>query len=201
MRFFLFSNDSVMMQEQKSAAIAARYAGALFALTQAQPANAQTQLRALVENLIGWIKEHDALAALVQRPSFSRKEQEAGLLAVARKAGAPGLLQNFLRLVCRKGRLFLLPQMLAHWQARCAAAAGEERISVQTACALSADEIARLQKMLARPGAALPHLEVQLVPELLGGVIVQRGSQLMDASVRGQLQRAAHKMKEAGDGY
>lgn len=190
-----------MMQEQKSAAVAARYAGALFALTQDRPAAEQAEARALVAQLARWLQEHEGLAALVQRPIFTRQEQEAGLLAVMQKAGAPRLMQNFLRLVCRKGRLFLLPKILADFEARCAAAAGEERVLVRSAHALSDAQRARLAALLTRAGAAPPQLDVQLAPELLGGFLVQRGSQLMDVSVRGQLQRAAQKMRAASEGY
>ena len=190
-----------MMPKQKMAAIAARYASALFALTRDTPAAEQASLRAMGETLARWLKEHEGLAALVHNPQFTRAQKEAGLLAVMQRAQAAPLLQNFVRLVCRKGRVFLLPQILDAWQAQCAAAAGEERVEVRTAHALSEEQAARLTRMLTRPGRPPPQLEIEIAPELLAGFIVQRGSQWMDVSVRGQLQRAAQKMKEAGDGY
>jgi F-type H+-transporting ATPase subunit delta len=50
------------------------------------------------------------------------------------------------------------------------------------------------EKVLAMTGARQVDLETRIDPELIGGVIIRIGSQVIDASLRGQLRRISLRL-------
>ena len=72
---------------------------------------------------------------------------------------------------------------------------GETTAEVVTARPLNDNQIAALKKQLrARAGREVA-IETRIDPEILGGLIVKLGSQMIDSSIRTKLNRLAQAMK------
>ena len=97
--------------------------------------------------------------------------------------------QNFLRLVIENGRLSALPEIAAQFQALVNASSGVSDATVYSAFPIDdghfADVMASLEKRFGRKlkGA------VQVDPELIGGIRVVVGDEVLDTSVRARLEQ------------
>lgn len=179
-----------------SAGIAARYAQALFDLSQ--EAGALPALEADTDALEAALSASSDLRDLIGSPVYSREEQGAAVAAVAAKMGLSGLVANTLALMASKRRLFVLPQLIARTRALIAAAKGEVTAEVTSAVALTpAQEKALAGTLAARAGKAVK-LKTSVDAALIGGLVVKVGSTMIDTSVRAKLARMQNAMKEVG---
>lgn len=95
------------------------------------------------------------------------------------------VVERFLQLLRRQRASNLLPRVMTHLQRLDDEAAGVTRVQVATAQALDLVDLAKI--LSAALGKVVIDTTVQ--PELVAGVTVQVGDQLIDGSVRQQLQR------------
>jgi F-type H+-transporting ATPase subunit delta len=85
----------------------------------------------------------------------------------------------------------------------------QQRVQVRTACPLHEDQINRLRDELRQVMKQEPVLEIHVDPVLLGGLVVQVGDWLYDASVRTQLlairnrftERSSHEIQSGRDRF
>jgi F-type H+-transporting ATPase subunit delta len=109
---------------------------------------------------------------------------------------ASDLVLRFLRVLNRHGRLGLLRPIVAEartiWDRR------NHRIpvSVRSAVPLGDDQVQALRDRLKGLVAGTPILSVSTDPSLIGGLVVQVGDQMYDASVKSRLALLRHRLIE-----
>jgi F-type H+-transporting ATPase subunit delta len=98
-------------------------------------------------------------------------------------------LANLLRTVLDNGRLVALPEIAAQFQALVNTASGVSDATIQSAFGIDdaqlVDVVAALEKRFGRKLNA----RVEITPELIGGVRVVVGDEVLDTSVRARLQQ------------
>lgn len=179
-----------------SSGIAARYAAALFELTD--EAGALPALEADVAALEGALEASADLRAMIASPVLRREEQGAAIAAVAEAMGLSRLTANTLALMASKRRLFVLPQLLADLRARIAAAKGEVTAEVTSAEPLAPEQAERLAAALAERVGRKVKLKTAVDESLIGGLVVKVGSKMVDMSIRARLAALQNAMKEVG---
>lgn len=179
-----------------SAAIAGRYASAIFEL--AQEAGGLAALEADVGAVEAALAASPDLRDLIGSPIYARSDEAKAVeaLAEAMKLSAP--LANGLALMADKRRLFTLPQLLKELTALIADAKGEVTADVTAATELTKAQIAELSAALAEKTGKTVKLNVTVDDSLIGGMIVRLGSQMIDTSVRAKLASLQNTMKEVG---
>ena len=173
--------------------LAARYAAALFDL-----AEEKGKLDRVAEDLgrLGGLVEESAdLRRLIRSPRLSREDQHFGLDAVMAEAGIGPLTRNFVALAGRNRRLAQLPDMIAAFRAKLARRAGEITAEVASAKPLSKTQTDALAGQLKTALGAKVVLHASVDPSLLGGLVVQVGSRMVDSSLRSRLARMRLAMK------
>jgi F-type H+-transporting ATPase subunit delta len=177
--------------------VSGRYASALFAL-----AHERRETVAVGEALArfdGMIAESPDLQRLVRSPVFSADEQGKALGALLEAAGISGISANFLRLVAAKRRLFAIREMIADYGKLNDRFRGVTRAQVTSAAPLSDENVAALKESLrAISGGKDVDLTVKLDPSLIGGLIAQLGSRMVDGSLKTKLNAIRTRMKEVG---
>ena len=177
-----------------SGAAARRYARALFSLVGEENRVQETgqELAQLADGL-GCL-EGDPLAA--GRMGLAQRERIAAAMVAG--VGEGSTIGRFVRLLAKKDRLAELPAINDYYQAMEDEVEGRVRIAVRSASELTKaelDSIAQRFTDLAggrAGGTVLPELEVD--PDLLGGVEVDVQGRVFDGSVRTRLRRLARSM-------
>ncbi|MEM8604593.1 MAG: ATP synthase F1 subunit delta [Cyanobacteria bacterium P01_H01_bin.121] len=134
------------------------------------------------------------LQQFLANPLLSGEAKKAVLQQVAGNDVHP-LFINFLKLLVDKGRVIFLATVLKQYQALLRQLRKTVLAEVTSAVELSDDQKSRVRdRVTAMTSAEQVELEVSLDPDLLGGVIIKVGSQIVDASLRGQLRRLGMKL-------
>jgi len=106
---------------------------------------------------------------------------------------------NLLRLLVRRRREALLPDIVAEFTALRDREAGVVEAEVEAAAELDAATRQRLEEELARTlGARRARLAVRVRPELLGGLVVKVGDRRLDASLRRRLLQLHRQLATGG---
>lgn len=176
--------------------IARPYATALFELAREQGKLQQAEDGLLsVSRLAG---ETADFARFLRSPVISADDKAAALDVILGRAGVDPLVSNFLRLVARNGRLFVLLEMIKLFRERAAEARGEVTADVTSAAPLSRDQLTRLADTLKERIGKAVTLTEHVDPSLIGGLIVKVGSKMIDSSLRTKLTAMKIAMKEVG---
>ena len=175
------------------ASLAGRYASALFDLArdQRQIESVGKSLDALAQALLDSKDFHE----LVTSPLVSRGEAGKAFAALAPQFGVDAITANFLGVLARNGRKGQLRSVIRAFRRLAAEHRGEVTVDVITARPLNDDQVGALKQQLrARAGRDVT-IDASVDPEILGGIVVKLGSQMIDASIRTKLNRLALAMK------
>ncbi|MFQ5895110.1 MAG: ATP synthase F1 subunit delta [Nitrospinota bacterium] len=174
------------------AKVARRYAKALLALAEAQGRLDETGEE--LASVSRAVEGHGELRALLINPQFRAEAKRAVLEALVERMGLSQLVRGFLLLVLEKGRVRELPAMAHFYRRGADERRGRVRAEVRAAAELDPGAVARLRERLARLTGKEVILQVARDPQLIGGLVVQMDSTVMDGSVRTQLQVLREKL-------
>ena len=175
------------------ASLAGRYASALFGLAREE--NDIDTVAANLDSLSAALSESNDLEALIASPAMSRGDAVCATQAIAKAFKLHRLTANFLGVLAENGRLDQLGAAAAAFATLVADHKGEARAAVTSARPLSDAQLATLKtKLSARVGRDVT-LDTSVDPDLLGGLKVKLGSELIDATVRTKLNTLAQAMK------
>jgi F-type H+-transporting ATPase subunit delta len=166
------------------ATIARPYAEALFRATDAATApSLVAPLRQLAQ-----VASEPRLREFADDPKVSAQQVSELILGVLPTA-PPAALQNLLQVVLENGRLGALGQIAEQYQALVDARAGVSQATVYSAFEISAPQLADITAALARRFGRTLDTRVVIDPELIGGVRVVVGDEVLDTSVRARLEQ------------
>jgi F-type H+-transporting ATPase subunit delta len=177
--------------------MAGRYAVALFEL--AKEAHSTDSVAADLNKFAELIHVSHDLERFLKSPVFSATEQLKTINAILAHASIEGLTAKFLRLVATKRRLFALSSIIRDFNILNDADKGITRAQVTAATALQDDHIEALKGALsAFSGGNHIEIAVKVDPSIIGGLIVQIGSRMVDGSLKTKLNSIRTRMKEVG---
>jgi len=175
------------------ASLAGRYASALFDLArdEKQIDAVSRSLDALNQALADSREFHQ----LVISPLVDRDDAARAFAAVAGQLGLDPITTNFLGVLARNGRKSQLQPVIRLFRRLAAEHRGETTAEVVSAHPLNDEQIAKLRAQLkARAGRDVA-IDARTDPQILGGLIVKLGSEMIDASLKTKLNRLAQAMK------
>ena len=179
-----------------SSGIAARYASAVFEL--AKDASDLKTLESNVQDLDTVLADSSDIRGLINSPVVSREDQANAIAAVAKKMKLMPIVSNTLALMASKRRLFVLPALVAQLRALIAEEKGEITAEVISAKAMTKTQTDKLAKAIkARIGKDVK-IDATVDEELIGGLVIKVGSQMIDTSIRSKLNSLSNVMKEVG---
>ena len=167
--------------------IARPYAQAVFELAQAS-SNFQPWSEVLAWAAV--IAADDEVKELVQNP---RVERDA-LAQLLEDILADRMFQEakaFLRLVIQNRRVLALPNIASQFEAMRAEAEGTIEAELISALHVGEDQRDKLAQSLSQRLGREVSLQVTQDPHLIGGAVLRAGDLVIDASVKGRLQKLA----------
>ncbi|NRF69671.1 F0F1 ATP synthase subunit delta [Aquincola sp. S2] len=165
------------------ATIARPYAEALFKAAGANAAALVGQMSAL-----GDVAANEQLRQFADNPKVGAAQVYEVITSVA-KTALDGQVANLLRTVIDNGRLAALPEIAAQFKALVNVRSGSSDAIVYSAYPIDgaalADTVSALEKRFGRKLNA----RVELDPELIGGIRVVVGDEVLDTSVKARLEQ------------
>lgn len=178
------------------ASVAGRYAAALFDLANDEKKVAEVE--ADLGKFQSLLDMSDDLKRLVASPIYSSDEQLAAIEKIAAKAGIGALVANFLKVIARNRRLFVVGDMISAFRAIVARSRGEVTAEVTSAQALDEAQLGELRSTLKASVGKDVQLKTRVDPDLLGGLVVKIGSRMIDSSLRTKLSNLRLSLKGSG---
>ncbi|MDX2244046.1 MAG: ATP synthase F1 subunit delta [Leptolyngbyaceae cyanobacterium bins.302] len=172
-----------------------RYAQAL--LSVAQSSDTVEQIGQDMNSILSTLKESQDLREFLASPVFKAEDKKAVLSRVLGDGVHP-YTKNFLLVLVDRRRIVLLEGICKQFQALLRKLNQTVLAEITTVSELTDDQRRSLQeKVMAMTGARSVELETKLDPDLIGGVIIKIGSQVIDASLKGQLRRISLRLSSA----
>ncbi|PSN19845.1 F0F1 ATP synthase subunit delta [filamentous cyanobacterium CCP5] len=184
-----------MKDTTATAEIAGPYAQALMAI--AKDRNLTEQIGDQASGLLSLIKESDALNQFLASPLASPDVKKGVLKQIMGDQGDP-VLMNFLMLLVDRNRVMYLGEVLEQYRALLRQLNQTVLAEVTSATELSDDQQSAIRdKVKGLTNARQVELSIEVDPSLLGGLIIQVESKVIDASLRGQLRRIGMQLSAA----
>lgn len=163
--------------------IARPYAEAAFRLAKEQGALESWSQRL---NQSSTLVKNEDVAACLANPKLSA-EQKAELILSLQKNQSDAVTHNFIHILAENNRLVALPEIAEFFEILKSAEEGVKKGVIRTAFALDDKQRAELQPALEKYFKSRLRLSTVVDADLIGGITVEVGDQVLDGSVRGRL--------------
>ena len=141
-----------------------------------------------------WLDELAVVASNVQLQQYAGNPsvtsvQTFDVISGVTKDALPDNAKNFLRAVIDNGRLSVLPEIASQFRVLKNAKSGSSDAVVYSAFPLESGALADLAATLEKRFGRTLSLAVKLEPELIGGIRVVVGDEVLDTSVKARLEQ------------
>ncbi len=140
-------------------------------------------------------RPYPKFAAILASSSVSEVEKDRILVDTFAERTQPTVIR-FLRVLNRHGRLGLIRSVVRQARLVLDKRQNRKRVTVRSAVPLDAGELDALKLRLASLVDATPVITLEVDPSLIGGLVVQVGDDVYDASVRTRLERIRGRLIE-----
>jgi F-type H+-transporting ATPase subunit delta len=170
--------------------LARPYAKAAFAhaVEQQDPAQGVEAWSKALANASAVVQDQN-FAEYMARPTLTYQQQvQAVTTVLTEQLGQIGAgFSNFLSQLAEHDRLSLLPYVSAEFELQKAQGMHETDVVIESAFALSTEQEKALTDRLAVRFGTKINSKVEIKPELIAGVVIRAGDQVIDDSVLGKL--------------
>ena len=172
-----------------------RYSLALYELASENNILSQVEVQSLsILNLISSSKD---FLNLIKDPTNNQENLIKIINSISDDNKFEILLKNFLSFLITKRRFFYLEQILRSFIETCSQKSGELKAELKSAKELSSDEILKITDELKKNFSSKIKLNYKHDESLIGGLVVQVGSTMVDTSIKSKLQQIENRMIEA----
>ena len=181
-----------MKNDAASAEISQPYAQALLSIAQSQ--NLTEEVGVDARTFLGLLTGSQDLTGFLSNP-FVKPENKKNVLKQLLGEGVSPYLRNFLLLLVDRKRIAFLEPILQQYLALLRQLNQTVLAEITSAVPLTeTQQQAITEKVVALTKARLVELETKIDSDLIGGVIIKVGSQVINASLRGQLRRLSLRL-------
>ena len=171
------------------------YAQALFEL--ASEGNALTEIEKQANSILVLIKNSEDFSYLIKNPTTRSEDLIKVMEMISEKNNHNELLKRFISFIIKKRRFFYVEKILKDFTETCSKKRGEIKAELVVAKEMSENEINKIKEDLTKSFDSKIKLNFKNDPSLIGGLIIQVGSTMIDTSIRNKLQKIENKMIEA----
>ena len=174
---------------------ASRYSLALFEL--AKENNLLNEVEDHCFAIVNLIEASEDFRSLIKDPTNTIDDQLVSLKKISEQYKLNELLTKFLSFLVSKRRFFYVEKILKNFIETCSKKRGEIKAELISAKELTDNEINNIKEELSKNFSSKIKLNYKNDPSLIGGLIVQVGSTMIDTSIKNKLQQIENKMIEA----
>lgn len=168
------------------------YAEALLAAAKDQ--KAVEPIRNEYRDFVTALAESEELRSFLRNPQIESRAKREALEQIL--SGADERFLNFLRVLTEKGRIGEVEEIHKEWERLLAADERVLELELTTAVELSEKEAAGIVSQIEKASGRKVEATTSVDPGLIGGIVIQAGSQRLDASVRHRLEELREELLE-----
>jgi F-type H+-transporting ATPase subunit delta len=172
-----------------------RYSLALYEL--ATEANVLEEIEKNATSIINLISSSKDFKSLIKDPTNIKKDVLIALNKISEQYKLNNLLTKFLSFLISKRRFFYVDKILKSFLETCSVKRGELKAELTSAKDLTENELNSIKEELTKNFSSKIKLNYKYDASLIGGMIVQVGSTMVDASIKNKLQQIENRMIEA----
>tara|TARA_B100001996_G_scaffold65611_1_gene47521 strand:- start:246 stop:803 length:558 start_codon:yes stop_codon:yes gene_type:complete len=174
---------------------ASRYSLALYEL--AHELNFVDEVENQSIAIIKLISENKDFNSLIKNPTNNQNDLFLVISKLSENYKLNSLLVKFLNFLISKRRFFYVEKILKDFVDTCSKKRGEVKAELISAKKLSDDEIKNIKDELTKNFSSKIKLNYKHDENLIGGLVVQVGSIMVDTSIKNKLQQIENRMIEA----
>ena len=174
---------------------AKRYSLALFEL--AEENNLLSQIEDHSLSMLNLINQSNDFYNLIKDPTINQEDLSKVINIIVEKNKFNTLFKNFLNFLIQKRRFFFIESILESFIETCSIKRGELKAELKSAKNLSSDEITKITELLTKNFSSKIKLNYKYDKSLIGGLVLQVGSTMVDTSIKNKLQQIENRMIEA----
>ena len=148
-------------------------------------------------SLIKLIFSSKEFKSLIKNPTIKQEDILTAILKISEQYKLNGLLTKFLKFLVSKRRFFYVEKILKDFILICSKNRGEISAKLTVAKELNENEISKIKNDLSQTFGSDIKLNYNYDPDLIGGLIMQVESIMIDTSIKNKLQQIENKMIEA----
>ena len=174
---------------------AERYSLALFELSEEN--NLLSQIEDQSSSILNLIEQSEDFSNLIKDPTTSQEDLLKVINTISENNKFESLFKNFLSFLIQKRRFFFIERILKSFIEICSRKRGELKAELKSAKQLSNEEIEKIREELTKNFSSKIKLNYKHDESLIGGLVVQVGSTMVDTSIKNKLQQIENRMIEA----
>ena len=189
-----FSEKSMTNAQNRQSVSVSRYANALFQLAKEAKvidtvSNDLTSLEVTINSDVEILK-------FIQNPSIKKSLKVQFFNTVSQKLELSKLTENFIGLIIKKNRVHYILEMIRAFNDLLSELKGIKSANITSAYELSDEEVSKIKMKLKDKFNSDFNINLLTESSLIGGLKIQVGSQMIDSSIKNQLNLLKAKMKE-----
>ena len=174
---------------------AERYSLALYELSIESNVTSQIEEQSL--SVLKLLEQSQDFSNLIKDPTTSQDDLLKVVNTISENYKFDQLLKNFLSFLIQKRRFFFVERILKSFIEICSEKRGELKAELRSAKQLSNEEIKQITEELTKNFSSKIKLNYKHDESLIGGLVVQVGSTMVDTSIKSKLQQIENRMIEA----
>ena len=188
------SEKSMTNAQNRQSVSVSRYANALFQLAKEAKvidtvSNDLTSLEVTINSDIEILK-------FIQNPSIKKSLKVQFFNTVSQKLELSKLIENFIGLIIKKNRVHYILEMIRAFNDLLSELKGIKSANITSVYKLSDEEVSKIKMKLKDKFNSDFNINLLTDSSLIGGLKIQVGSQMIDSSIKNQLNLLKAKMKE-----
>ena len=148
-------------------------------------------------SLIKLIFSSKEFKSLIKNPTIKQEDILTAILKISEQYKLNGLLTKFLKFLVSKRRFFYVEKILKDFILICSKNRGEISAKLTVAKELNENQINKIKNDLSQNFGSDVKLNYNYDPDLIGGLIMQIESVMIDTSIKNKLQQIENKLIEA----
>ncbi len=189
-----FIEKSMTNAQNRQSVSVSRYANALFQL--AKEAKVIDTVSNDLTSLEVTINSDFEILKFIQNPSIKKSLKVQFFNTVSQKLELSKLTENFIGLIIKKNRVHYILEMIRAFNDLLSELKGIKSANITSAYKLSDEEVSKIKMKLKDKFNSDFNINLLTDSSLIGGLKIQVGSQMIDSSIKNQLNLLKAKMKE-----
>ena len=150
-----------------------------------------------IKGLKTLLSESSDFKEMVLNPTVTKEKKNQIIIEMAARYSFCQTLKKFLSFLTTKNRLFFLNQIIESFLSFVSINKGELKAKLFSSKELSKAELEKIRIELSENFKSALNIDYKYDPDLIGGIIIQVGSVMVDTSIKTKLKKLEKSMIEA----